>query len=122
MLVVGAGNSGAEIAQEAARSGHPTWLAGRHPGEVPFRIEARKARLMVPIVMFIFRRVLTLPVTNEHSQPITERGVSPETGLYFVGLEFQYAVASDHSGPGSGRPPPPACHGHATHCSGCAGA
>jgi putative flavoprotein involved in K+ transport len=37
---------------------------------------------------------IDLPVTNEQGQPITDRGVSPETGLYFIGLEFQYAVAS----------------------------
>jgi putative flavoprotein involved in K+ transport len=34
-LVVGAGNSGAEIAIEAARAGHPTWLAGRSTGRIP---------------------------------------------------------------------------------------
>ena len=33
-LVVGAGNSGAEIALELAR-GRPTWLAGRDPGHLP---------------------------------------------------------------------------------------
>ena len=168
VLVVGAGNSGAEIALESIRSGHPTWLSGRHPGQVPFRIETRMARLLVPIVMFIFRRVLTLdtplgrkvrgsaikhgtplvrtklsdlqaagvrqagriagvrnglpvtvdgvelqpqtvvwctgyrsdyswidlPVTDAEGHPITTRGASPETGLYFIGLEFQYAAAS----------------------------
>jgi putative flavoprotein involved in K+ transport len=167
-LVVGAGNSGAEIALESARSGHPTWLAGRHPGQIPFRIETRRARLLTPILMFLFRRVFTLdtpmgrkfraaamnrgkplvrtklsdlkaagvqrvgriagvrdglpvtadgevlepqtvvwctgfrsdyswidlPVTDEDGQPITQRGVSPETGLYFLGREFQYAAAS----------------------------
>ena len=168
VLVVGAGNSGAEIALESIRAGHPTWLSGRHPGQVPFRIETRMARLLVPIVMFIFRRVLTLdtplgrkvrgsaikhgtplvrtklsdlqaagvrqagriagvrnglpvtvdgvelqpqtvvwctgyrsdyswidlPVTDAEGHPITTRGASPETGLYFIGLEFQYAAAS----------------------------
>ena len=168
VLVVGAGNSGAEIALESIRSGHPTWLSGRHPVQVPFRIETRMARLLVPIVMFIFRRVLTLdtplgrkvrgsaikhgtplvrtklsdlqaagvrqagriagvrnglpvtvdgvelqlqtvvwctgyrsdyswidlPVTDAEGHPITTRGASPETGLYFIGLEFQYAAAS----------------------------
>jgi putative flavoprotein involved in K+ transport len=168
VLVVGAGNSGAEIALEATKSGHSTLLAGRHPGEIPFRIEARKARVLVPIVMFVFRRILTLdtpmgrkmrgasiehgkplvrtklsdlqkagvqrvgrvadirdglpvtvdgdvlepqtvvwctgyrsdyswidlPATDDHGQLITDRGVSPEAGLYFLGLEFQYAVAS----------------------------
>jgi putative flavoprotein involved in K+ transport len=35
VLVVGAGNSGAEIALETAAAGHPSSLSGRHPGEVP---------------------------------------------------------------------------------------
>jgi putative flavoprotein involved in K+ transport len=54
VLVVGAGNSGAEIALEAVKSGHPTWLSGRDPGQVPFRLETRRARFLVPIVMFAF--------------------------------------------------------------------
>jgi putative flavoprotein involved in K+ transport len=168
VLIVGAGNSGAEIALEAVRSGHQTWLSGRHPGEIPFRIESRRARVLVPIVMFVFRHILTtdtpmgrkfrrasihhgkplvrtkasdleaagvqrvgriagirdglpvtvdgdvlephtvvwctgyrddyswidLPVADDHGQLITERGVSPEAGLYVIGAEFQYAVAS----------------------------
>ena len=44
VLVVGAGNSGAEIGLEAARSGHQIWLSGRNPGEVPFRIDGPRAR------------------------------------------------------------------------------
>ncbi|HKW69326.1 MAG TPA: NAD(P)-binding domain-containing protein [Candidatus Dormibacteraeota bacterium] len=36
VLVVGAGNSGAEIAVEAARAGHRTWLSGRPTGHVPY--------------------------------------------------------------------------------------
>ena len=35
VLVVGAGNSGAELALEAARAGHRTYLAGRPTGEIP---------------------------------------------------------------------------------------
>lgn len=35
VLVVGAGNSGAEIALEAAAAGHLTWLSGRPVGQVP---------------------------------------------------------------------------------------
>jgi putative flavoprotein involved in K+ transport len=168
VLLVGGGNSGAEIALEAVRSGHKAWLSGRHPGEVPFRIESRRARFLVPIVMFVFRHILTintpmgrkarlasshhgkplvrtkardletagvqrvgriagvrdglpvtvdgnvldpqtvvwctgyrpdyswidLPVTDDHGQLIAERGVSPEAGLYFIGAEFQFALAS----------------------------
>ena len=37
---------------------------------------------------------IDLPVTDDHGQLITERGVSPEAGLYFIGTEFQYALAS----------------------------
>jgi putative flavoprotein involved in K+ transport len=37
---------------------------------------------------------IELPVTNENGHPITERGVSPQAGLYFLGVDFQYAVAS----------------------------
>ena len=45
VLVVGAGNSGAEIAIEAARAGRTTYFAGRVTGEIPFRIEGTAARL-----------------------------------------------------------------------------
>jgi putative flavoprotein involved in K+ transport len=60
VLVVGAGNSGAEIALDAA-SGHPTWLSGRDTGHVPFRIEGTVARLIVPILFpLVFHRLLTV--------------------------------------------------------------
>jgi putative flavoprotein involved in K+ transport len=36
VLVVGAGNSGAEIAIDASRAGHRTWLSGRATGQVPY--------------------------------------------------------------------------------------
>ncbi len=36
VLVVGAGNSGAEIALDVSRT-HPTWLSGRDPGHEPTR-------------------------------------------------------------------------------------
>jgi putative flavoprotein involved in K+ transport len=35
VLVVGAGNSGAELALEAVQAGHRTYLAGRSTGEIP---------------------------------------------------------------------------------------
>ncbi len=62
MLVVGAGNSGAEIALELARAGHPTWLAGRIPGEIPFNIESAAARYLLTPLLFrvIFHRLLTV--------------------------------------------------------------
>src|SRR5829696_1985027 len=42
VLIVGAGNSGAEIALEASVD-HPTFLAGRDTGHVPFRIDGLAA-------------------------------------------------------------------------------
>jgi putative flavoprotein involved in K+ transport len=61
VLVVGAGNSGAEIALDTVAAGHQTWLAGRDNGHVPFRIEGTLGRLLVPVVLRgIFHRVLTV--------------------------------------------------------------
>jgi putative flavoprotein involved in K+ transport len=62
VLVVGAGNSGAEIALEAARNDHRTWLAGRDVGHVPFRIDSAPARLVLNrlVLRFVFHRVLTV--------------------------------------------------------------
>jgi putative flavoprotein involved in K+ transport len=60
VLLVGAGNSGAEIALDVARS-HRTWLSGRHPGHVPFNTEGRVARVLLPFVFrVVFHRVLTV--------------------------------------------------------------
>ncbi len=60
VLVVGAHDSGAEIALDVA-SEHSTWLSGRDPGHVPFRIDtAVGRRIGVPLVMFMFHRVLTV--------------------------------------------------------------
>jgi putative flavoprotein involved in K+ transport len=60
VLIVGAGNSGADIAMDIARS-HRTWLSGRHPGHVPFRIESRIARFLLPVLFrVVFHRILTV--------------------------------------------------------------
>jgi putative flavoprotein involved in K+ transport len=62
VLLVGVGNSGAEIARELALAGHPTWLAGRPVGEVPFRPDGRAGRLFLTrlVVGFVFHRILTV--------------------------------------------------------------
>jgi putative flavoprotein involved in K+ transport len=60
VVVVGAGNSGAEIALEVART-HHTMMAGKESGHVPFRIEGVAARLvLVRLVRFIGHHVLTV--------------------------------------------------------------
>jgi putative flavoprotein involved in K+ transport len=59
VLVVGAGNSGAEIALELSAT-HPTWLSGRHPGNEPARAGSRLDRFTTPAVWFTFSRVLSV--------------------------------------------------------------
>jgi putative flavoprotein involved in K+ transport len=60
VLIVGAGNSGAEIALEVAH-GHQTWMSGSDTGHIPFRIEGVATRLLVrPLFRIVFHRVLTL--------------------------------------------------------------
>lgn len=62
VLIVGAGNSGSEIAMEAVRGGHPTWMSGRSTGHIPFRIEGVAARLLLVrlVLRVLFHRVLTV--------------------------------------------------------------
>ena len=61
VLAVGVGNSGGEIAIEVVKE-HPTWLAGKETGHVPFRIERALARFVfLPLLFrFIGHRVLTV--------------------------------------------------------------
>jgi len=61
VLIVGAGNSGGEIAVEAAR-GHRIWLAGPDTGHVPFRMEGLAARLVLTRLLFrvVFHRILSV--------------------------------------------------------------
>lgn len=59
VLVVGAGNSGAEIAKELART-HDVWLSGPDTGTLPFRPESVVARVLMPFIgRVVFHRVLT---------------------------------------------------------------
>ncbi|HET9564037.1 MAG TPA: NAD(P)/FAD-dependent oxidoreductase, partial [Mycobacterium sp.] len=61
VLVVGAANSGAEIALEASAT-HRTWLSGRHPGNEPTRPGSRVDRIFTPPFWFYISRVIS--VTN----------------------------------------------------------
>jgi putative flavoprotein involved in K+ transport len=61
VLVVGAANSGAEIALEVSRD-HRTWLSGRHPGREPYRPGSSRwtDRLLIPVIWFLASHVLTV--------------------------------------------------------------
>jgi putative flavoprotein involved in K+ transport len=109
--VVGAGNSGAEIALEVA-SGHPTWLVGKESGHVPFRIEGAAARHLFQPLLFrvIGNRILTVdtpigrrlrPRLLSHAAPLVR--VKPkdlaaagiERILRVVGVRDGYPVLED---------------------------
>jgi putative flavoprotein involved in K+ transport len=77
VLIVGAGNSGSEIALESARAGHPTWMSGRDTGHVPFRIEGRAGRYVLPLLFrLVFHRVLTVdtPIGRKVRPQIVAKG------------------------------------------------
>jgi putative flavoprotein involved in K+ transport len=61
VMIVGAGNSGSEIAKEIAPR-HKIYMAGRSVGQLPFRIEGAAARLLwINLVLrFLFHRILTV--------------------------------------------------------------
>jgi putative flavoprotein involved in K+ transport len=60
VLLVGVGNSGADIGMEVVR-GRPTWLSGKETGHIPFHIEGFIARnVAIRIVRFVGHHVLTL--------------------------------------------------------------
>ncbi len=79
VLVVGAGNSGAEISLELAKLGRETWMAGRATGHVPFRIDGfwSKVLLVHVVLRLVFHRLLTLKTPlgrkasrGEHGGPL----------------------------------------------------
>ena len=60
VLVVGVGNSGADIGIEVAKT-HETWLAGKESGAIPWRIDNFLARnLLIRFVRFLGHHVLTV--------------------------------------------------------------
>lgn len=61
VLLVGAGNSGAEIAMDVAGS-HTTWMSGRDVGHIPFDIGGVLSRMGLArlVLRVLFHRVLTI--------------------------------------------------------------
>ena len=79
VLVVGAANSGAEIALDLVRSGRRVWLSGRNPGEVPFPIENPLVKRVVLPILFrvVFHRILTVdtPVGRKARPDFMKKGL-----------------------------------------------
>jgi putative flavoprotein involved in K+ transport len=59
VLIVGAGNSGAEIALDVARlTRHPVWLSGRNPGHIPSGyVAGRRSHLIASLVVGVALRL-----------------------------------------------------------------
>ncbi len=78
VLIVGAGNSGSEIALEAARGGHRVVMSGRDTGHIPFRIDGLAGRtLLVRLVLrFLFHRLMTMdtPIGRRVRPAVVSRG------------------------------------------------
>jgi putative flavoprotein involved in K+ transport len=77
VLIVGAGNSGAEIGLELSGS-HTTWISGRSTGHIPFNIHGTAARLFLfrLVLRGVFHRVLTVntPVGRRARPGVLARG------------------------------------------------
>jgi putative flavoprotein involved in K+ transport len=100
VLVVGAANSGAEIALEVSRD-HRTWLSGRHPGQEPFRPGSRWDRLLLPVVWFMASRVLT--VKTPFGRAVRRKFHAP--GATHVGLPLARVRPKDFTAAGIERVP-----------------
>jgi putative flavoprotein involved in K+ transport len=80
VLVVGFGNSGAEIALEVART-HKTSISGRETGSIPFRIDSTVSRLFLAQIVFrgAFHRLLTVdtPIGKRAAKAQAARHTTP---------------------------------------------
>ncbi len=77
VLVVGAGNSGAEIAIELAPR-HRTWLSGRDTGQEPTRAGSHLDHLITPILWFVATR---LTVKTRLGRKLRDHFIDPPRGI-----------------------------------------
>jgi putative flavoprotein involved in K+ transport len=79
VLVVGGGQSGADIALECVQAGHETWLSGRAVPEVPIPFGSRRMRMGLPLLWFAANHVLSVrtPVGRRVQPKIRNGGVAP---------------------------------------------
>ncbi len=79
VLIVGAGNSGAEIAIELVRAGHRVVMAGRDVGQVPFNIKSRLTQIFLLRLLFrvVFHRIMTVrtPLGRKVRPKVLHRGL-----------------------------------------------
>jgi len=100
VLVVGAGNSGAEIAIELAKAGHPTSLAGRSTGHIPAAAYAFNGLFF----WFLANKILSVdtpigrrarPKAQSHGGPLIQLTLKEVTD---AGVDLLPRVATVHEG------------------------
>lgn len=114
VLVVGLGNSGAEIGLELSRT-RPTFVAGKPGGELPVKHGPTAARYVLPVVRFLGLHVLTLntpigrkaaPAFKTHPSPLirTKSKDLADAGVKLVprvvGVQDGLPVLEDGTRPG----------------------
>lgn len=78
VLVVGAGQSGAEIALDLVAD-HPVWLSGEDHGEEPTRPGSAADRLIAPIMVFVATKVIN--VANPIGRKVRNHFLRPPRGI-----------------------------------------
>jgi putative flavoprotein involved in K+ transport len=78
VLIVGAGQSGADLALETVGSGHETWLSGPIRSEIPVDIGTFRFRRAFPVLWFVWNHVLTTSTpVGRRAQPKVRNGAAP---------------------------------------------
>jgi putative flavoprotein involved in K+ transport len=107
VLVVGAGQSGADLALAFVQAGHETWLSGRAMPEVPVPFGSRRMRFALPVLFFLAKHVMTVRTPmGRRMQPQVRRGGAPllrvrRSDLAAAGVHL---VESRTTGADDGRP------------------
>lgn len=106
-LVVGASHSGYDIAYEVAADG-PTILVGPDRGNIPFEWDSARFKVVMPVVVFLWRHVLTrrTPMGRKAMKMVRHRG-APTTRVkphhlaerHAVRIEQKVTAVSDNGRP-----------------------
>ncbi|MFO7524628.1 MAG: NAD(P)/FAD-dependent oxidoreductase [Ignavibacteriaceae bacterium] len=92
VLVVGAGNSGSELALEAAKNNYNVILAGRDTGHIPFDIKGTLSKLILGrlVLRILFHRIITIntPIGRKARPKVISQGGplirnKPEDFVYY---------------------------------------
>jgi putative flavoprotein involved in K+ transport len=95
VLVVGVGNSGAEIAHELS-STHKVWASGKAVAEIPFKHGPAMARYAVPVIRFVGHHVLT--ARNPIGKKVGPKVAGKPTPLIRVKMKDLAADGVEHVG------------------------